>query len=44
MADADIDNIPTCGLVELNLPVEQWSDVMAGGATLVDFDYPKKAG
>ena len=44
MADADIDNIPTCGLVELSLPIEQWSDVMTGGATLVDFDYPKKAG
>ena len=42
MANADIDNIPTCGLVELNLPIEHWSDIRAGDATLVEFDYPKK--
>lgn len=42
MAAADIDNIPTCGLVELSLPIENWSDVQLGAATLVNFDYPKK--
>lgn len=41
MSGADIDNIPTCGLVELSLPIEQWSDIELGNATLVDFDYPK---
>ena len=39
---AEIDNIPTCGLVELELPVEQWSDVELGSARLVSFDFPKK--
>ena len=38
----EIDNIPTCGLVELELPIEHWSDVTLGSARLVDFDFPKK--
>lgn len=42
MANADIDNIPTCGLVELTLPISSWSDIQFGGASLIDFDYPKK--
>ncbi|PCJ23875.1 MAG: phosphohistidine phosphatase [SAR86 cluster bacterium] len=42
MANAEIENIPTCGLVELSLPIENWSDIQFGSATLVDFDYPKK--
>ena len=43
MADSDIDNIPTCGLVKLGLDIEKWSDIAAGMAELVDFDYPKKS-
>ena len=42
MANADIENIPTCGLVELSLPLEHWCDIQTGDATLVEFDYPKK--
>ncbi|MCH7815444.1 MAG: histidine phosphatase family protein [Proteobacteria bacterium] len=42
LANTDIDNIPTCGLIEVSLPVENWSDIQLGEATLVDFDYPKK--
>ena len=42
MANADIDNIPTCGVVELSLPIDNWSDIEFGQATLIDFDYPKK--
>ncbi len=43
MANTDIDNIPTCGLVELSLPLEDWSDIEPGDAKLVEFDYPKKS-
>ena len=43
MAGCDIDNVPTCGLVELRLPVEHWTDIELGKASLVGFDYPKKA-
>jgi len=42
MCDADIDNIPTTGLVQLALPIEKWSQVKYGIAELVDFDYPKR--
>lgn len=42
MSHAAIDNIPTCGLVELLLPVDRWSQVTPGMAQLVDFDYPKR--
>ena len=41
MAGTDIENVPTCGLVELSLPINNWSDVELDSATLVDFDYPK---
>ena len=43
MAESDIDNIPTSGLVELSLAIESWADVALGEATLVNFDYPKKS-
>lgn len=43
MVDANIDNIPTCGLVELSLPIDNWSDIQLGEASLIQFDYPKKA-
>lgn len=42
MTGADIDNIPTCGLVKMHLPIDSWSDVTPGKAELVKFDYPKK--
>ncbi|MDA1370976.1 MAG: histidine phosphatase family protein [Proteobacteria bacterium] len=43
MANCDIDNVTTCGLVELRLPIDHWSDIETGMATLVEFDYPKKS-
>ena len=42
MAESYIDNIPTSGLVELNLPIENWADIQLGEAIMVNFDYPKK--
>ena len=42
ICNAGIDNIPTCGLVELRLPIEQWSAVEYGKAELIDFDFPKR--
>lgn len=43
MTGSSIDNVFTCGLVEMRLPVEHWSEVTMGAAELVDFDYPKRA-
>lgn len=42
MANSDIDNIPTCGLVELSLPIKSWAEIEFSSAELIDFDYPKK--
>lgn len=41
MAKLDIDNVPTCGLVELRLPVDNWADAKLGCASLVKIDFPK---
>lgn len=42
LAHANIDNVPTCGIVEMRFETESWSDVVSGGGELVDFDYPKR--
>lgn len=42
LSNSQIDTMPTSGLVELSLPVEQWGDIDFGEATLVSFDFPKK--
>lgn len=39
-----IDNIPTCGLVELKLAADSWAMADFGSAELLEFDYPKKPG
>lgn len=36
------DNIPTCGVVALTLPVTSWKDAAWVSARLVFLDYPKK--
>jgi len=42
LSGAGISNIPTSGVVQLELDVDRWSDAAAGCAKVVDFDYPKK--
>lgn len=39
---APIDNVPTCGVVRVELAVDTWADVKQGSGTLIEFDYPKK--
>lgn len=38
-----IDNIPTCGIVELSFDIDDWMSVGHVGPTGVAFDYPRKA-
>jgi len=38
-----IDNVPTCGVVDLTFDVERWALIGRTRATGVDFDYPKKS-
>ena len=37
----EIANIPTCGIAVLEVDVEKWSKLRAGGARLVHYDFPK---
>lgn len=39
--DPYIDNVPTCGIVALSLPVDFWKDITWKSAKLLFFDYPK---
>lgn len=36
------ENIPTCGVVEIEFDCESWEEISAKNARLVSFDYPKK--
>jgi len=41
LGGARIDNVPTTGVVRLELDVDAWSDAGPGHGRVVDFDYPK---
>lgn len=36
------ENIPTCGILEVEFECERWRDISAENAKLVSFEYPKK--
>jgi len=36
------ENIPTCGVMEIEFDCSSWADISAENARLVSFDYPKK--
>lgn len=38
-----IDNVPTAGIVTIDLDIDDWSQAEGARGTLVSFDYPKKA-
>ena len=40
LANTNISNVPTCGVITLELPVDHWAEL--NHARLLDFDYPKK--
>lgn len=42
LTDEDIENIPTCGVVCIELLIEEWKYVDQSLGTLLFFDYPKK--
>ncbi|MFC5282700.1 SixA phosphatase family protein [Pedobacter alpinus] len=41
LTDADLFNIPTCGMALIDLPFESWKMVSKGTGSLVFYDYPK---
>lgn len=42
VSDKRIDNIPTCGIVHIDLKINHWKDIDFDKGVLVSFDYPKK--
>jgi len=36
------DNIPTCGIVEIEFSCKKWAKISPKNAKLISFDYPKK--
>jgi phosphohistidine phosphatase len=41
LLNANIDNIPTCGVVKAQLNIKKWKDAQAGCGKLEFFDFPK---
>ena len=37
-----LDNLPTCGIAHLTLPIERWAELGTAPAVDVEIDYPKK--
>jgi phosphohistidine phosphatase len=42
LTDADIANVPTAGVVDIEFDVNSWSHVTPVVGRLLDFDYPKR--
>jgi len=42
ITDGDIDNIPTCGVVEMRLKENNWKSIGENSAELRSFEFPKK--
>ncbi|MCK5391378.1 MAG: histidine phosphatase family protein [Deltaproteobacteria bacterium] len=42
LSGSKIDNVPTCGVAVLKLPINSWKKVSKNKAKLDSFDYPKK--
>lgn len=37
-----LDNVPTCGLLQYELAIESWQEIGAARARLIEFDFPKR--
>ena len=38
----ELENVPTCGLLQFELAIESWQESDTAQARLVEFDYPKR--
>lgn len=36
------ENIPTCGIVEIEFSCEKWKEISSKNSKMISFDYPKK--
>ncbi len=42
LSDKLIDNMPTCGFVQIDFDLNKWSDIEGNTGKLILFEYPKK--
>ena len=42
LTDQNIDNLPTCGLAQIDLNIKKWDEVKEDCGILSKFEYPKK--
>lgn len=42
ISDADIDNIPTSGIVRIDFKADDWKEVAGQKGNMIFFEYPKK--
>ena len=42
ISEADIINIPTCGIVKLELKINKWKEIKKAKGKLIFYEYPKK--
>lgn len=42
LTNAEIDNMPTCGIAKIRFDIQQWEMVSKGNGELIYFDYPKR--
>lgn len=43
LSGSEIDNIPTCGMVGIDLDLQSWKGLAAASGSLQLFDYPKRS-
>jgi len=43
LSSSSIENVPTCGLVELHLPITHWAEAELGEARLLSEDFPSES-
>ncbi|WP_152633360.1 SixA phosphatase family protein [Aliarcobacter butzleri] len=42
LVDKSFENVPTCGIVEIDFDVKNWKDISKENSNLISFEYPKK--
>ena len=42
LSNAEIDNMPTCAVVQIQFDMNSWKSITERSGKLLDFDYPKK--
>ena len=42
LVDKSFENIPTCGIVEIDFDIKNWKEISKENSNLISFEYPKK--